>query len=112
MFKEFKICTVGCKFKCQDFSSFRKRLNEHLRAKGKGLLQCHLLSPGFMPNASSLFALVSAKTNHLDLSGVVNLQILNEDYLRRKLKTMKSGKGSMLCQEKNKEYLASWYSSD
>lgn len=65
-----------------------------------------------MPNASSLFALVSAKTNHLDLSGVVNLQILNEDYLRRKLKTMKSGKGSMLCQEKNKEYLASWYSSD
>lgn len=112
MFKEFKICTVGCKFKCQDFSSFRKRLNEHLRAKGKGLLQCHLLSPGFMPNTSSLFALVSAKTNHLDLSGVMNLQILNEDYLRRKLKTVKSGKGSMLCQEKNKEYLASWYSSD
>ena len=65
-----------------------------------------------MSNASSSFALVSAKMNYLDMSGAVNLQILNEDYLRRKLKAMKSRKGSMLCQEKNKEYLASWYSSD
>lgn len=53
-----------------------------------------------MSNASPSFALVSAKVNHLDLSGVVNLQILSEDYLKRKLKTMKSGKGSMLCREK------------
>lgn len=51
--------------------------------------------------------LALAKTNYLALSGTVDLQILNEHYLTRKINTVELGKGKVLCQEKNKEYLAS-----
>lgn len=66
-----------------------------------------------MPSAPPSFVFTLARSNYLDLSSTVNLQILNEDYLVRNMKTVESGKGSVPCQgRKNRECLANWYLSD
>lgn len=70
---EFKVCSTGCKCKWQLSSSFRERLNVHLRAKGKGLTVVPCLKAWLHP---STIVYPLAKANCLDLSSVWTYRFL------------------------------------